>query len=73
MPPVIERLIKSVNLPAYVTGRRWDILAWNAAAADVLGFDRLDASNRNILAFMFIETDSRRLSAGAGLTRRAAW
>jgi transcriptional regulator with XRE-family HTH domain len=61
VPPVIERLIKSVNLPAYVTGRRWDILAWNAAAADVLGFDRLDASNRNILAFMFIETDSRRL------------
>ncbi|MFM0566061.1 helix-turn-helix transcriptional regulator [Paraburkholderia sediminicola] len=61
VPPVIERLVTSLNLPAYVAGRRWDIPAWNAAAADVLGFDRLDASNRNILAFMFIETDSRRL------------
>ena len=61
LPPAIERLVTSLNLPAYVTGRRWDILAWNAAAADILGFDRLAASDRNILAFMFIETDSRRL------------
>jgi transcriptional regulator with XRE-family HTH domain len=61
VPPVIEHLVVNLNLPAYVTGRRWDILAWNAAAADVLGFEKLDASNRNILAFMFIEADSRRL------------
>lgn len=61
VPPAIERLIASLPLPAYVTGRRWDLLDWNAAAADVLGFDRLAAENRNILAFMFIETGARRL------------
>jgi len=61
VPPVIARLVTGLNLPAYVADRRWDILIWNAAAADVLGFDRLDTSNRNILAFMFIEQDTRRL------------
>lgn len=64
VPPAIRRLVASITLPAYVTGRRWDILAWNAAAADVLGFDRLAPANRNILAFMFIETDARRLFGG---------
>lgn len=61
VPPAIEHLVTSMNLPAYVTGRRWDILTWNAAAADILGFDRLAASDRNILVFMFIGADARRL------------
>jgi len=61
VPPAIERLVANLNLPAYVTGRRWDILVWNSAAADLLGFDRLAPSARNILSFMFIETNSRRL------------
>lgn len=61
VPPAIEHLVASMNLPAYVTGRRWDILTWNAAAADILGFDQLATSDRNILAFMFIGEDARRL------------
>lgn len=61
VPPAIERLVARLDLPAYVTGRRWDILTWNAAAAEVLGFDRLAEADRNILAFMFIEPESRRL------------
>ena len=61
VPPAVERVVAGLNLPAYVTGRRWDILTWNDAAADVLGFDRLAVPDRNILAFMFIEADSRRL------------
>jgi transcriptional regulator with XRE-family HTH domain len=61
VPPSIERLVTSLNLPAYVTGQRWDILAWNAAAADILGFDRLSPPDCNILAFMFIKSNSRRL------------
>ncbi|WP_244849235.1 hypothetical protein [Caballeronia sp. SL2Y3] len=54
-------LIAKLELPAYVTGRRWDLLAWNAAAADLLGFERLAKADRNILVFMFIEPHSRRL------------
>jgi transcriptional regulator with XRE-family HTH domain len=65
VPPAIERLVASLDLPAYVTGRRWDILTWNAAAADILGFDRLAEADRNILVFMFTEPGSRRLFGAA--------
>src|ERR1700761_7739750 len=41
VPGAIRRLIDALDQPAYVTGRRWDILAWNQAAADVFAFDRL--------------------------------
>jgi transcriptional regulator with XRE-family HTH domain len=61
VPPAIARIVADLCLPAYVTGRRWDILAWNRAAADLLGFDRLSEADRNILVFMFIEPEARRL------------
>src|SRR4030095_1295196 len=31
-----RRTVETLNLPAYVTGRRWDVLAWNKAADDIL-------------------------------------
>ena len=31
VPEQIRRLIDGLNQPAYVTGRRWDLLVWNAA------------------------------------------
>src|SRR5580658_7625749 len=40
-PPALLRLLESLTQPAYVTGRRRDLVAWNAAAADTLLFDRL--------------------------------
>ncbi|MDP1752246.1 MAG: helix-turn-helix domain-containing protein, partial [Reyranella sp.] len=33
VPEAIRRLVESLKQPAYVTGRRWDILVWNKAAA----------------------------------------
>ncbi|MGQ7933909.1 helix-turn-helix transcriptional regulator [Paraburkholderia sp. D1E] len=65
VPPTIERLVASLDLPAYVTGRRWDLLAWNAAAEDLLGFNRLAEADRNILIYMFIEPEARRLFAAS--------
>ena len=35
VPPAVRRTVERLNLPAYVTGRRWDILAWNAAADEI--------------------------------------
>src|SRR5713101_7053467 len=32
VPTVVRRVVESLDQPAYVTGRRWDVLAWNAAA-----------------------------------------
>src|SRR3954469_10730697 len=38
VPDALRRLVEGLNQPAYVTGRRWDVLAWNAAADEVFGF-----------------------------------
>ncbi len=54
VPATIRRLVEGLNQPAYVTGRRWDVLAWNAAAADVVtGFAQIPEPDRNILLLMF--------------------
>ena len=58
----LRRLIKSLNQPAYVTGRRLDVLAWNAAACDLfIRFDRIAEEDRNILVYMMLNPDARRL------------
>ena len=49
VPPAIRRTVEQLNLPAYVTGRRWDILAWNAAAEEIFAFSRLAEADRNSL------------------------
>src|ERR1700756_1829397 len=36
-PPALLQVLHSLTQPAYVTGRRRDLVAWNAAAADILG------------------------------------
>ncbi len=66
VPATIRRLVESLDQPAYVTGRRWDVLAWNAAAADIFtDFGRLAEADRNILLYMLIDPGARRLF-GAG-------
>ena len=32
VPETLKAVVESLNQPAYVTGRLWDVLAWNAAA-----------------------------------------
>jgi transcriptional regulator with XRE-family HTH domain len=63
VPEPLLRLIESLSQPAYITGRRWDILAWNASAADIFAFDRLPLEDRNILVCMFTNAATRRLFA----------
>jgi hypothetical protein len=61
VPGAIQRLVQGLDQPAYVTGRRWDVLAWNAAAADVItDFGRVPEPDRNILLFMFTHPAARR-------------
>ncbi|MGA0601213.1 helix-turn-helix transcriptional regulator [Caulobacter sp. KR2-114] len=60
-PPALLRLLHSLPQPAYVTGRRRDLVAWNAAAADLLGFDTLAEDERNVLVSMLTKPVSRRL------------
>lgn len=62
VPDTIRRIVESLGQPAYVTGRRWDVLAWNAAACAVLtDFGRLADADRNILAFTLTDPDARRV------------
>jgi transcriptional regulator with XRE-family HTH domain len=51
VPPAIRRAVEQLNLPAYVTGRRWDILAWNAAAEEIFAFSRLAEADRIVAQF----------------------
>jgi transcriptional regulator with XRE-family HTH domain len=61
VPDTIRRMVAGLNQPAYVTGRRWDILTWNAAADDIFAFSRLPEPDRNSLLLVLTNPDARRL------------
>jgi PAS domain-containing protein len=65
VPEAIRRLVESLNQPAYITGRRWDVLAWNAVADDIFAFSHLAEADRNSLIRVLTDPDTRRLF-GAG-------
>jgi transcriptional regulator with XRE-family HTH domain len=65
VPEPLERLVESLNQPAYITGRRWDVLAWNQAADEIFAFSRLAEEDRNILISVFTKPTSRRLFGAA--------
>jgi transcriptional regulator with XRE-family HTH domain len=65
VPETIRRLVESLNQPAYITGRRWDVLAWNAAAEDIFAFSGLAEADRNILICVLTNPSARRLFAAA--------
>ena len=62
VPDSIRRLIGGLDRPAYVTGRRWDVLAWNEAAVEIFtDFPRLAEADRNILIYMLLVPEARRV------------
>ncbi len=58
-PLSLLRLLESLIQPAYVTGRRRDLVAWNEAAEDIFGFDALGKDDRNILVAVLTNPRSR--------------
>jgi len=65
VPEALVRMLDSMSeQPAYVLGRRWDVLAWNDAAVAVFGdFGRLQGDARNLIHLMFANDAHRRLLA----------
>ncbi len=61
VPDALRRLVESLNQPAYITGRRWDVLAWNEVADDIFGFSHLAAADRNSLIRVLTNPETRRL------------
>src|SRR4029453_16330442 len=72
VPSALRRTVEQINLPAYVTGRRWDILAWNAAAEEIFAFSRLAGADRKTLFSVLTHPATRRLlrASWAGEARR---
>ncbi len=74
VPPAIRRAVESLNQPAYVTGRRWDVLAWNAARG---GDFRVRPAARRRAQHPGPRADQSRDPAGclalAGPARRSEW
>lgn len=65
VPDSLRRLIAGLDQPAYVTGRRWDVLAWNDAAEEIFAFGRLSEEDRNVLICILTLPATRKLF-GAG-------
>src|SRR4051794_15054751 len=61
VPAAVRRTVERLNLPAYVTGRRWDVLAWNAAAEEIFAFSRLPEADRNTLLMVLTNRATRKL------------
>jgi transcriptional regulator with XRE-family HTH domain len=63
--PLLHMLDSLSMQPAYVTGRRWDVLAWNRAAAAIFGdYGLLKGDERNIIHMVFTNPQHRRLLVG---------
>jgi PAS domain-containing protein len=62
--PLRQMLDSLTGQPAFVLGRRWDVLAWNRAAEAVYGpYGRLEGDERNTLHLVFADPDHRRFSS----------
>jgi transcriptional regulator with XRE-family HTH domain len=60
--PLLRMLASLTGQPAYILGRRWDVLAWNRAAATVFGdYGELIGDERNILHLVFANERHRQL------------
>ncbi|GHF21057.1 DNA-binding protein [Streptomyces morookaense] len=61
--PAVQNLIDTMeNVPAYVVGRRMDIIAWNRLACALLGdFPAIPAQQRNMAWQVFLEPATREL------------
>ncbi|MCW6512734.1 helix-turn-helix transcriptional regulator [Lichenifustis flavocetrariae] len=66
VPNTVSRIVERLEQPAYVTGRRWDVLAWNdAACALFTHFGRVAEADRNILIFVLTDPDAQRVFGAA--------
>ena len=61
VPVTLVQVIENLSGPAYITGKRWDILAWNGAAVRLFGFDVLPEGQRNILLFVIASPAAKEL------------
>jgi transcriptional regulator with XRE-family HTH domain len=58
--PALQRMLDGMpSRPAYIRTARWDVIAWNKAAARLFGFHRIRAAERNLVRLMFVDPEFR--------------
>ena len=70
VPEIIATIVKGLPEPAYVTGARWDVLAWNGEADEIFGFTSMNEGERNMLRYM-LTTSAARALFGSDWTQEA--
>lgn len=71
VPTTLQRILDGLSQPAYITGRRWDVLAWNAATAEaIIDYGRFAEADRNVMLYVFLDPDAKRLF-GSGWANEA--
>lgn len=71
--PFLHKFLEHLGTsPAYITGRRWDVLAWNRAACQVItNFAALPVEERNIVRLVFTNEEfCRRFVDWEGIAQR---
>ncbi len=61
VPEALQRLVATLRQPAYVLGRRWDLLTWNRAADQIFSFRDVREDDLNILVLVLTHARTRRL------------
>ena len=62
----LRRMLTHLKHPAYITGRRWDLLAWNQAAEELLaGLTKMREQDRNLLLLMLTAPKMKDIFADA--------
>lgn len=62
--PALQRVLNQFDAvgPAYITGSRWDVLAWNQSACILLSdFGAMSFRERNFVWFFFTNAEHRRM------------
>jgi transcriptional regulator with XRE-family HTH domain len=70
VPDPLRQLVDELPQPAYITGRRWDVLAWNGPAEALFGFAGLAEDDRNTFLYLLTSRRARR-AFGAGWAEQA--
>lgn len=65
VPDTLRLVLAELPHPAYVTGRRWDVLAWNRAAEKLFAFHKESEEDRNILVHLLLKPAARRMFGAA--------
>jgi transcriptional regulator with XRE-family HTH domain len=60
--PAVRAMLASLPNPAYVKTSRWDVVAWNEAAADLFGdYALIPRERRNMLMLVFTDPSYRQM------------